>query len=230
MLLAEALGKDGRIFLDHAVKALTGWGKSAYRESDNRFLPMLTDGTSLEGHVIRKDGYFGPKGMVFRAGKPGIDHLHAYAFAYRLSGDPFLWEMTRKLAKHGGWGDIGNAKDGAGRSLPAAAANSDPGLLMAWLELHRATGDNAFLRQATAVGSRLLSERTQGGWFVPSRRHVHCRLANDESQAVLHLAAALIGKSGGVPAFTGARPFFHAEYGQSAQRVYDSVEIYGKTR
>lgn len=230
LLLAEALGKDGGIFLEHAVRALSGWGKSAYRESDNRFLPMLTDGTPLEGYVIRKDGYFGPKGMVFRAGKPDIDHLHAYAFAYRLSREPFLWEMTRKLARRGGWGEIGDPAEPAERNLSASAERSDPRLILTWLDLYRATGDPVFLRQATAIGRNLLAQRTHNGWFVESRRHVHCRLANDESQAILHLAAALMGKAGSVPAFTGAHPFFHAEYGKSEKRVYDSIEIYGKTR
>ena len=230
LLLADALGESGRIFLDHAVRALSGWGKSAYRESDNRFLPMLTDGTPLEGYVLRKDGYFGAKGTVFRAGKPGTDHLHAYALAYRLSRDPFLWEMARKLAKHGGLGEIGEPLKGAERQLPAAADSSDPRLLFSWLEFHRATGDPRFLDQAAAVGRKLLDERMNRGWFVPSRRHAYCRLANDEAQAILHLAAALRGKSGSVPAFTGSQPFFHAEYGKSQARVYDSEEIYGRTR
>lgn len=55
-------------------------------------------------------------------------------------------------------------------------------------------------------------------------------MANDESQALLHLAAALMNQSEAIPAFTGAEPFFHAEYGNSAGRVYDSADIYGKTR
>lgn len=68
------------------------------------------------------------------------------------------------------------------------------------------------------------------GWFVPSQRHVSCHTANDESQAVLHLAAVLMGQPEAVPTFTGAEPFFHAEYGASTGRVYDSADIYGKTR
>jgi hypothetical protein len=67
-------------------------------------------------------------------------------------------------------------------------------------------------------------------WFVPSQRHVYGRVANDESQGLLHLAAVLVGKPESVPAFTGAEPFFHAEYGNSPGRVYDSADIYGKTR
>ena len=64
---------------------------------------------------------------------------------------------------------------------------------------------------------------------MPSQRHIYCRLANDESQALLHLAAALLGKPEAAPVFTGAQPFFHAEYGNSTGRVYDAAAIYGKT-
>jgi len=40
----------------------------------------------------------------------------------------------------------------------------------------------------------------------------------------------LMGRSDAVPAFTGAEPFFHAEYGTSTGRVYDSADIYGRMR
>jgi hypothetical protein len=55
-------------------------------------------------------------------------------------------------------------------------------------------------------------------------------LGNNEAQALLHLAAALLGQPQSVPAFTGAVPFFHAEYAGQASRSYDTSLIYGKTR
>lgn len=229
LLLAEALGERGIGFTRQAVAALTGWGKSAYRERDNVFVPMLTDGTSMEGYVCKKDGYFGPKGRVLTAGRPRSDHLWAYAMAYRISGDRYMWKMARSIARGNGWGDIGDTPE-AMPALSDAGDVSDPRLLFAFLELHRAGGNGAFLRQAGAIGGNILKHRVHEGWFVPSSRHMYCRVANDESQALLHLAAALMGKPAAVPAFTGAEPFFHAEYGNSGGRVYDSADIYGKTR
>jgi len=229
LLLAEALGEAGREFKEQAVRQLAAWGRSAYRANDNVFIPMLTDGTSMEGFVCRKDGYFGPKGRVLKAGHPSADHFWTYALAYRLTGEPFLWEMARQIARGNGWGDVGSTpKDAPALKLPGDI--SDPRLLFAWLEMHRAAGNPAFLEAAAAVGRNILAQRVHNGWFVPSARHVFCRLANDESQALLHLAAAIAGNRDRVPAFTGARPFFHAEYGDSKGRVYDSDDIYGKTR
>lgn len=229
LLLGEALGDAGREFTRQAVGAMTAWGKAAYRAKDNVFVPMLTDGTSLEGYVAKKDGYFGPKGRVHTAGRPNAEHFWAYALACRLSADAFMWEMARSIAKGNGWGDIGESPR-ATPQLPAPGTASDPLLLMAFLELHRAGGQGALLAQAEKIGRNLLEQRVRNGWFVPSQRHLYARLANDESQALLHLAAALMGKPAAVPQFTGAKPFFHAEYGNSGGRVYDSADIYGKTR
>ena len=225
LLLGEALGDAGRGFLREAADELAAWGRAAYRPRDNAFLPMLTDGTSMEGYVCKKDGYFGPKGRVLQAGHPGADHLWVYALGYRLTGDAYLWEMARNITRGNRWGDPGASPRKAPRlSLPRTA--DDPRLLFALLELHRASGQSAFLAEAGRIGRNILHRRIRNGWFVPDRDRVFCRLANDESQALLHLAARLQGRTGDVPAFTGARPFFHAEYGGSASRVYDTEQIY----
>lgn len=229
LLLGEALGDEGSEFITHAADAMEAWGRSAYRSSDNAFVPMLTDGTRMEGYVCRKDGYFGPKGRVLTAGHPGAAHFWAYTVAHRLSRRESLWEVARSMARARGWGEIG-APGGQGAALPREQGSSDPRLLMAWLELHRATGRETYRDAACQVGDHILRDRTRKGWFVPSGRHVFTRLANDESQALLHLVAALAGRPGAMPAFTGAQPFFHAEYGNSPGRVYDSDDIYGRTR
>ena len=229
LLLGEALGGQGRDFTRQAVEELTAWGKSAYRVKDNTFVPMLTDGTSMEGYVCKKDGYFGPRGKVLRAGHPRAEHFWVYAFAFRLSGDKYLWDMARAIAQGNGWGDIGESPKATPR-LQLPEDLSDPRSLFALLELHRASGQEAFLDRAEMIGRNILKQRVRNGWFVPSQRHIYCRVANDESQALLHLAAALMGKPETVPAFTGAQPFFQAEYGNSTGRVYDSANVYGKTR
>ncbi len=229
LLLGDQLGDAGRDFTRWVVEELTAWGKSAYRKKDNAFIPMLTDGTSMEGYVCKKDGYFGPKGRVLRAGHPGPAHLWLYAWAFRQSRDAFLWEMARNIALGNDWGDIGETPQ-AGPSLRFSNNQADPFLLVALLELHRASGSTAFLEQAEVIGQNVLKQRVRKGWFVPSQRHLFCRLGNNEAQALLRLAAALLGQPQSVPAFTGAVPFFHAEYAGQASRSYDTALIYGKTR
>jgi hypothetical protein len=131
------LGEAGADFTRWVVEELTAWGKSAYRKKDNAFIPMLTDGTSMEGYVCKKDGYFGPKGRVLRAGHPGAAHLWLYAWAFRQSRDTYLWEMARNIVQGNGWGDIG-ATHQTGPALGFPNGMADPLLVMALLELHRA--------------------------------------------------------------------------------------------
>lgn len=229
LLLGEQLGEAGRDFTRWAVEELTAWGKSAYRKQDNTFIPMLTDGKTMEGYVCKKDSYFGPKGRVLCAGHPGPAHFWLYAWAFRRSRDAFLWEMARNIAQGNGWGDIG-ATPQAEPSLRFPRDAADPYLLFGLLELYRAGENVAFLDKAQVIGQNILNERVQQGWFVPSKRHLFCRFSNNESQALLHLAAVLMGKPDSVPAFTGAAPFFHAEYGGKSGRDHDSQIIYGRTR
>ncbi len=167
LLLGDRLGEAGRDFTRWVVEELTAWGKSAYRKKDNAFIPMLTDGTSMEGYVCKKDGYFGPKGRVLRAGHPGPAHFWLYAWAFRQSKDAFLWEMARNFAQGNGWGDIGATPEG-GAVLRFPNDPADPFLLMALLELHRASGNAAFLDQAQTIGRNILKQRVRQGWFVPS--------------------------------------------------------------
>lgn len=83
------------------------------------------------------------------------------------------------------------------------------------LKLKRPSGNTAFLSQVEVLGRNILHQPVQDGWFVPRLRHVSCCVANDESQALVHMAASLMGRLDAAPAFTGALPVFHAMYGMS---------------
>ena len=230
LLLGEALGEQGRDFTRQAVEELTAWGKSAYRAKDNAFIPMLTDGTSMEGYVCKKDGYFGPKGRVLQrrasGGGPPLGLCAGVSVVGRHVplGDGAEYRARQRLGRHRRNRPKPSPSSGSRTICPTRACSS-----RCW----NCTGPAArqrFSQQAEVIGQNILKQRVHNGWFVPSQRHVYCRVANDESQALLHLAAALMGKPEAIPAFTGAEPFFHAEYGTSTGRVYDSADIYGRTR
>lgn len=232
LALAEMLGERGQEFARWAREELTAWGKSAYRAKDNAFVPMLTDGTSLEGYVFKKDGYFGSKGEVMRAKKARETHLWAYAFAWRLTGDAFMWEMARSIAQGNGFGDIGSGPDSKPQ-LKMDSNNAQGAALMAFLELHRKTGRRDFLAMARRIGDNILATRLQKGYFANSPRHPYAKFDQPESLVLLHLAAAIEGKAGAVPAWTGGDGFFHAVYAYPRKgrdgRIYDH-SLYGRTR
>jgi pectate lyase len=195
MYLGEILGKDGKEFTQWAVEEMTAWGKSAYRAKDNAFVPMLTDGASMEGYVTKKDGYFGPKGRVLTAGKARAMDFWTYAMGYRITSDAFLLEMTRSILK-------GNEFE----------KSADPYAIFGYLELYRKTKDRAWLASAEKIGSNILATgRYRKGWI---------RFDRLEPLALLHLAAALMEKPQLVPAYTAGAGFFAAAYANQGHK-YD---------
>ena len=114
------------------------------RAKDNAFIPMLTDGTSLEGYVCKKDGYFGPQrprhdrrpsrtraSLDLRAGLPPLRRAV-------LVGDG---------PEHRPGATAGATSANRPKNAPALrppGTRSDPFLLFALLELHRAAASPAF--------------------------------------------------------------------------------------
>ncbi len=211
MLLGESLGKNGKEFIQWSLEDLTAWGKSAYRTKDNSFVPMLTDGTSMEGYVVKKDGYFGPKGRVLTAGKAGAIDFWTYALGYRISDDAFLSEMTRSILR--------------GNDFEKSA---DPFAIFGYLELYRKTRDRAYLKSAERVGDNILAARFHKGYFTSSKNHLFAKFDRVEPLALLHLAAALQNRPKLVPAYIGGSGFFAAAYGSEGHK-YDEV-LYRPTR
>ncbi len=228
LLLGEMLGDDGAQFTKWALEELTAWGKAAYRKKDNSFIPMLTDGTSMEGYVCKKDGYFGPKGRVLKAGRAGPMDFWTYALAWRITGEPFMHQMARNIAAGNGYGDIGPADAGTPR-LADHITDASPALLLGLLELYKKTSQKAFLRAARHIGDNILSQKFHKGLFVNSPRHIYAKFDMVEPLVLLHLDVALTGKSTTLPVVWPTRSYFHCPY-DGKGRTYDNSVIYSQTR
>ncbi len=195
LTIGEALGSRGQEFTQWPLEEMTAWGRVAYRKADNAFIPMLTDGYILEGFVIRREGYFGPKGRI-EASRPATpDFLWMYANGHRISGDGFLWQMARDIALGNGLGDIGEP-DGSGIALNTETDNADYHTLYGLLELHRATDRNDYLLLAARVGENLLRSSFRDGFFP---RNGVAPVDDPASLALLRLVATLDGKPEQVP-------------------------------
>jgi pectate lyase len=225
-LLGEVLGDEGKEFTQWALEELTAWGKVAYRKKDNSFIPMLTDGTSMEGYVCKKDGYFGPKGRVLKAGRAGAIEFWTYALAYRATGDAFMWEMTRSIALGNDLGDIG-AKPGTEPQLPDRMDCSEYVALLGFLELHKKTGRAVFLNQARKIGDNIVTSFFHKGFFVRSRKHLYAKFDALEPLVLLHLYCTLKGKPGAMPIVWPSTSFFHCPY-DGEGRTYDNSVIYSQ--
>ena len=100
-LAGEMLDGEGEEFKQWALEELTDIGKACYRKQDNTYVPILTDGTKLEGYVVREDGPLGPKGVVLQSVPAGPSDFWAYTVGYRVTRNDFMWgrlTLSMKLA------------------------------------------------------------------------------------------------------------------------------------
>lgn len=226
--LGEELGEAGKDFLQWAVGDLSAYGRHAYYVRDNTFLPMISDGTLLTGLVMKRDGYYGEKGSRFEPAPADTLFFWAYSLAFRLSGDNFMWEMSRNIGRGNDLGDIGEAP-GSRPSLNMATACSDSEALFGLLDLHRKTGKKPYLELARKIGDNILRDRFHKGFFVPSKEHLFAKFDNVEALALLHLAATMRGKPDAVPSYCARRSYFHCPF-DGIGRTYDEVAIYEQRR
>lgn len=137
-LVGEMLGEAGKEFKQWALEELTAWGKTAYRKRDNSFIPILTDGTRIEGYVSKKSNTYGPKGAVAKPLFANLGLFWAYAVAYRTTSDEFMWRMSRDIALGNSLGDIGRITADTPK-LQTDTTCSDVYGLLGFLELYKKT-------------------------------------------------------------------------------------------
>jgi ankyrin repeat protein len=189
-MLSEMLGEDGKEFQQWALEELSAWGKIAYRKRTNSWIPMLTDGTNLEGYVLRRDTNLGIKGTIFRGYQAGITDFWAYAIAYKVTGDKFMWQMARNIAIGNSFGDIGSEFQ-EDPQLRVGTDCSHPHAILGFLSLYESTGEKAFLEMAKKIGDNILAKRFHKGFFVPTEKHIYAKFDAIESFILLHLYTAL---------------------------------------
>lgn len=228
----------GREFVTWAIEDLKIYARHSYNSDTGQFIAVMTDGTALKWQEA-KSGYYVPKSFAPR--HPDGTLLWGYAMAYRLSKDEAHWQMVRKLGRSMGMGDI-SLPTGKKRALDFDTDRGDWRMIYALLELYRATGDRSMLRLASRIADNLLKLQKETGLF-PRPGRQYARTGDEIPLALLHLAAALEGKSdkplgplAGMPQPIFDSRFFHCEYHgeldenqqkRADKRTYDNLVYYG---
>ena len=220
----EMLGSEGEELKQWALEELTAFGKASYRKKDNVYVPILTDGTNLEGYVVQEDGWLGFKGVALEPVPAGPSDLWAYVMGYRVTRDEFMWEMSNSIARGNDFGDIEiTPKDMPQLNLDTSC--SDPYAILAFIELYRATEKIEFLEIAKKIGDNLLDKRCHKGFFVASKKHIYTKFDAIDSLALLHLYSNLTEEAFTLPEVWPSKVCFQADYRQK-ENVTDNHIIY----
>jgi pectate lyase len=152
--------------------------------------------------------------------------FYTYALAYRTTGDAFMWEMARSIARGNDLGDIGATAADKPR-LPDRTDNYTYAALLGFLELHKKTGNNAYLDMAKKIGDNIVINYFHKGYFVKSRKHLYSKFDALEPLVLLHLYCAVKGKPESVPTVWPSSSFFHCPH-DGKGRTYDNSIIYSQ--
>ncbi|HOJ21759.1 MAG TPA: pectate lyase [Armatimonadota bacterium] len=226
--LAELLGKEGSDFLKWTVDGLRAYARYGYDPKTNRTRPLWADGTDLTGYVIKRDGYYGKAGTVFRASTASLKLFWSYALAHRLSGDRVLWETARSIARGHGLGDLGSAP-GRDVRVNLDTQNAHPMALFGLLEVWRMADVPAYRALARRIADNMVRQRFHRGFFLPSADRVNANFDTLEPLAILSLEAMLRGTPEAVPRYTGGQGFIHGPH-DGLGRTYDSTAIWSVRR
>ncbi len=228
LLTGEMLGDAGNEFTQWALEEFTAWGEASYRKEDNSFVPMLTSGVKLEGYVLKNViTSSGTRDVVVKPYFAAPSTFWAYAVAYRVTGDDFMWQMVRNIAAGNNFGDIGeNQKQRA--ELRVDTACVDVYALLGFLELYDKTNKQEFWTTARRIADNILESKLHKGFFTLSKEHIYSRFDCFEPLALLRLIAAIEPKSFSVPKVWPCVPMFRPPY-RHRRELIDRVVIYDLT-
>ena len=227
--LSEKLGKSGEHFKRWAVEDLKAFKKWAFDEQECAWIPVLSDGTNLEGFEMKRKGYYRPEHKHFQKQPVYTTTFWSCALGWRLSGDEQLWDMARTIGLKQGIGDIGETPAGPHKLNLSKSGHASPNILFGLLEVYAKTRDQAYLKMAEGIGENMLKKRFHKKLFPASKKHVYARLDAVDPLALLHLAAAIQNRPDLVPDYWGGSGVFHCNY-DGAGRTYDREVFYKKLK
>ncbi len=211
LTLGESLGDIGKELIEMARTGLAAFAKYAYIYEKNEFKPMLTDGTSLEGYVLKKDGYYGSKGMILENYKADDEFLLSYTKAFVVTKDAEIGKMVYNIALGLCLGELGFLC-GKENKLNMECSCQSGKVLLAVIYLYKHFQCEAYLELALRIGNNILSNGFYKNCFVSDKRRKYAQFDAMEPLALLTLCEVLASKENCVPPYISGSGYIHGNY------------------
>ncbi|MDB1125942.1 pectate lyase [Vibrio algarum] len=212
-----------------AVEGIKAYFKYAWDEQKNQILPMWNDGVDLSGLTFKRDGYYGSKGTQLSPQKNDPAYLLTLVRACANSTDKALRELTVKMFKRFGLGDL-HPETLKPNTLSSETEIASPYLVFALLELIELTGTREFLALTQVVGENLLRTHYHFGFFIPSEKHKYARLDDPIPYALIAIEAANQGQYQKIPIAISTGGYLHGDQSIDGKEkvVYDYEVVYNQ--
>lgn len=210
--LGGRLGNVGKELIEQVRTGLLAFAKYAYNPEKNEFIPMLTDGTSLEGYVFKKDGYYGKKGEVLKGYKADEKFLLSYTKAYIVTGDEDLGKTVYNIASGLSLGVLGtlNGKEVNHINMDCDCRSGE--VLLAMIYLYRHFHCEEYLELAIHICENIVSEGFYKNCFVSDKGQKYANFDTMEPLAILTLCEELSSREGCVPEYMSGEGYIHGNF------------------
>jgi pectate lyase len=187
LILSEILKEKGGYFKNRALEEIKAWAKYAYRKGDNVFIPMLTDGFSLEDFVYKNNGYYGRKGDIQKKYYADSDFFWLFSLGYKLSEDELILNVLASICDNIGLGKIiiGDKIDFV---YNENFKNIDYKVIYGLIELYNKTKNESFIVAAKKISGKLINMFYEDYCFIAGNV---ISINNPTPLSILYLYAVL---------------------------------------
>lgn len=211
--LGKSIGPLGKELIEHARTGLKAFAKYAYKEEDNEFIPLLTNGTSLDGYVLKKNGYYGIKGEGLKRIKADERFLYSYVVVYCETLDKDLWKIVRQIGIGVGLGDFGE-EPGQNVHIKLDINESSKEGALAAVELFKRFGNQEYLDLAIRIVDNMIETQYVEGFFINSKNSKYADFDSACPLVLLEICAIIQNTPGIIPEYMTGAAYIHGRYQQ----------------
>jgi pectate lyase len=207
----KIVGPLGKELIEYANTGLKAFAKYAYKYTENEFIPLLVNGTSLDDYVLKKDGYYGKKGKVLKRYRADERFLYSFIVVYCETQDSDLWKIIRNIGIGVCLGDLGE-EPGHYMQINHDTQENSKEAAFAVLELYKRFGIQEYLNLAIRIADNIIATKYKDGLFINSNNSKYADFDSAYPLVLLEICATIQNTPAIIPEYMTGAAFIHGKY------------------